>query len=198
MNPNSATAPIPNSLNSPPRQEYVVEFGDNEKNILGKLFKYSLIVLILSFASIISKGVQKSFCPKIMEDKLIPTTGIGLNIFDGFLIWYFFAYNALVCMIGLTKLLIKIYTGLFFSLLMIRFCLGIGYIKQSNDFIVDWQNQKGLLNHSESYYDSFESDITLDEYRFSAAAYLFKYVITFQCLIFLILTIVLLIRIFRS
>lgn len=126
-----------------------------------------------------------------MEGYFVPQLTDGIIALDAFVITYFIAFNFLACIAGISKPMLKILTGLFFLLLVIRTGLGIGYIRQCNDLINGWLN-------TYIYDYTLPILINIDVFRALIAAFFFEDETIFQCGILLILTIMLWTRVIRS
>ena len=169
------------NMNSPPRQQNVGE-QESQKDVvtLGRLFKYSFAIFLFSLASLITNAINKVRSNEIEMGYLyVPKLSDGMITLDVFLITYFIAFNFIACFAVINKLMLKIITGLFFFLFIIRFGLSIGYLIQCIDL---WLHSFALLNYG-AVFISF------------IAAFLFEIQIIFQSIIFLILTFMLLIRV---
>ena len=174
-------------LNPPPKQQFVGETNKNRNYFdLGTLFKYSFTLFLLGLASLITKGLNKSWCRKRDQVFFVPEVTDGIIAFDVFLLIYFLVFTSLACIKGISKMILKIFVGVFFVILVIRFGLGVGYIKQSYDLIYFWRS------------DPFMTVQELIVFRSLIASFIYEDEIIFQCLIFLILTIVFLARVLRN
>ena len=172
------------NMNSPPRQQNVGE-QESQKDVvtLGRLFKYSFAIFLFSLASLITNAINKVRSNEIEMGYLyVPKLTDAIIALDALLITYFIAFNLIACIAEISKLMLKIITGLFFFLFIIRFGLSIGYLIQCIDLFRNWLYSFALLVNGAVF-------------RSFIAAFLFEIQIIFQSIIFLILTFMHLIRV---